>query len=95
MRFGGQGAEQGESNLALAALIRDRCGDPLLSAWEEGFLSDIEKLLRSHHGYVTLTDKQFDRVFLLFERLDGLTVAPRGAETGECGEHAMLSLVPD
>src|SRR3954451_10254254 len=45
---------------------------PALSAWEEGFLTDIERLLRSHDGRVTLTDKQFDRVFLIFEKLDAL-----------------------
>ena len=95
MRFGGQSREQADANLALAALIRDRRGDPALTAWEEGFLTDIEKLLRSHCGYITLTDRQFDRVFLLFERLDALTVAPREAEIGECGEHAMPGLIPD
>ena len=46
---------------------------------EEGFLPGVECWLRSHRGYVTLTDRQFDRVFLLFERLDAMTASP--AET--------------
>lgn len=80
VRFGGQTGEQAEANLALARLIRDRRGDPSLSAWEEGFLSDIERLLRSHDGRVTLTDKQFDRVFLIFEKLDALEASPLDAD---------------
>src|SRR4051794_26178306 len=62
--------EEAKGNLTLASLIRDQRGNPALSAWEEGFLTDIERLLRSHDGRVTLTDKQFDRVFLIFEKLD-------------------------
>ena len=76
MRFGGQSVEEAEANLTLAALIRNRRGDPLLGAWEEGFLADIEKLLRSNGGYVTLTDKQFDRVFVIFEQLDAMVTTP-------------------
>lgn len=76
MRFGGQTQEEAGSNLMLADLIRNRRGDPALGAWEEGFLADIEQWLRSHRGHVTLTDKQFDRVFLIFEQLDALEGTP-------------------
>jgi hypothetical protein len=75
VRYGGQTGEEAEANLALANLIRDRRGDPWLGSWEEGFLKDIEQLLRSHGGYVTLTDKQFDRVFIIFEQLDAMATA--------------------
>jgi hypothetical protein len=34
----GQIAEEADANLALANLIRDRRGDPELTAWEEDFL---------------------------------------------------------
>lgn len=86
VKFGGQTSEEAAGNLTLASLIRDRRGDPALSAWEEGFLTDIERLLRSHDGRVTLTDKQFDRVFLIFEKLEGLEVAPVD-ELPEAGGH--------
>jgi hypothetical protein len=62
VKFGGQTEEEAEGNLTLASLIRDQRGNPALTAWEEGFLTDIERLLRSHDGRVTLTDKQFDRL---------------------------------
>jgi hypothetical protein len=76
VKFGGQTGEEAEGNLTLASLIRDRRGDPALSAWEEGFLADIERLLRSHDRRITLTDKQFDRVFLIFEKLEAQEAAP-------------------
>jgi hypothetical protein len=76
VKFGGQTGEEAEGNLTLASLIRDRRGDPALSAWEEGFLADIERLLRSHDGRITLTDKQFDRVFLIFEKLEAQEAVP-------------------
>jgi hypothetical protein len=55
---------------------------PALSG-EEGFLTDIERLLRSHDGRVTLTDKQFDRVFLIFEKLEALESPPLAGELAE------------
>lgn len=76
VRFGGQTGEEADANLMLARLIRDRRGDPSLSAWEEGFLADIEKLLKAQEGRVTLTDKQFDRVFIIFEKLDTMESSP-------------------
>ena len=75
LRFGGQTGEEAKAYLALASLIRDRRGDPWLGSWEEGFLKDMEQLLRSHGGRVTLTDKQFDRVFIIFEHLDAMATA--------------------
>ena len=86
VRFGGQTGEEANANLSLASLIRDRRGDPALSAWEEGFLADIERLLRTRQGRVTLTDKQFDRVFLIFEKLEALEATPEG-ELAEAGDH--------
>ena len=67
--------EEAEANLTLTSLIRDRRGDPWLGSWEEGFLKDVEQLLRAHDGYVTLTDKQFHRVFIIFEQLDAMAKA--------------------
>jgi hypothetical protein len=95
VKFGGQTGEEAEGNLTLASLIRDRRGDPALSSWEEGFLADIERLLRSHDGRVTLTDKQFDRVFLIFEKLEALEAAPasaldEGGDHGDDGLHIPL-----
>ena len=88
VRYGGQTGDEAQANLTLAFLIRDRRGDPALTAWEERFLADIEKLLRAHEGRITLTDKQFDRVFIILEKLEARETAPAGelADTGDCRE---------
>ena len=56
-------------NRDLADMIRSLRGDPRLSAWEEGFLANVEALLRNSHFHIGLTRKQWDKAWELSDRV--------------------------
>jgi hypothetical protein len=56
-------------------------GDPSLTAWEEGFLTGLEGMLRQSRGRYGPSRKQWDVVWKIGAKLDG-TAAQADAETG-------------
>jgi hypothetical protein len=56
-------------NRDLAEMIRQIRGDPWLTAWEEGFLANVEAMLRRSHFHINLSARQWDRFWLISDEL--------------------------
>ena len=69
-----------ETAADLAAMIRTLRGDPRLTAWEEGFFANIEGILRQTGGRVQLTQKQWNRIWIIHDRLEAVTTEMEGEE---------------
>ena len=67
----------------LAAMIRTLRGDPRLTAWEEGFFANVEGILRQTGGRVQLTQKQWNRIWIIHDRLETAATEAEADEPDE------------
>jgi hypothetical protein len=64
-----------ETSRAVATHIRQYRGDPRLTAWEEGFLTKMETLLRQYRFKIELSAAQLDVVWKITDRIDALPMS--------------------